>query len=74
MSQAFMREQDDQWLHDVSPTLPALILYLTRENNGIRASEKRSYFSSEHNRQLYVMSDGLTYGLNDEGKWEIYEW
>lgn len=36
MSQAFMRETDGQWLSDVSPTLQALIVYLTRENNGIR--------------------------------------
>src|SRR6476619_3633652 len=41
MSQAFVRESEEQWLHEVSPTLPALIVYLTRENNGVRVYEKK---------------------------------
>ena len=28
MSQAFVKESDEQWLHDVTPTLNALIVYL----------------------------------------------
>ena len=36
MSQAFVKESDGEWLHDVAPSLSALIVYLTRENNGIR--------------------------------------
>ena len=36
MSQAFVRESEEQWLHDVGPSLSALLIYLTRENNGIR--------------------------------------
>ncbi len=42
MSQAFVRESEEQWLHDVSPTLQALIVYLTRENNGIRVYEQKT--------------------------------
>ena len=41
MSQAFVRESDDQWLDDVPPTLNALVNFLTRENNGIRVYEKK---------------------------------
>ena len=41
MSQAFVRESDEQWLHDVAPTLNALVVFLTRENNGIRVYEKK---------------------------------
>jgi len=36
MSQAFVREGDDQWLSDIDPTRSALINFLTRENNGIQ--------------------------------------
>ena len=36
MSQAFVKEEDDQWLHDLPRTMHALINYLTKENNGIR--------------------------------------
>ena len=31
MSQAFVKESEEQWLHEVPPTLNALIVYLTRE-------------------------------------------
>jgi hypothetical protein len=41
MSRAFMKESDDQWLHDVAPTVNALLIYLTRENNGIRVYEEK---------------------------------
>jgi hypothetical protein len=41
MSQAFVKENDEQWLHEVAPTLSALVVYLTRENNGVRFNEKR---------------------------------
>ena len=43
MSQAFVKESEEQWLHDVLPTLNALIFYLTRENNGIHVYERNSY-------------------------------
>ncbi len=36
MSQAFVRESDDQWLEDVGPSMTALMVFLTRENRGCR--------------------------------------
>jgi hypothetical protein len=42
MSQAFVKEEDEQWLHDIPGTMPALINYLTKENNGIRVYEKKN--------------------------------
>jgi hypothetical protein len=47
MSQAFVRESEEQWLHDVGPSLSALLIYLTRENNGIRVYEKSSPIQQE---------------------------
>ena len=41
MSQAFVKESDEQWLHEIPPTMAALLLYLRRENNGVRVYEKR---------------------------------
>ncbi len=73
MSQAFVKESDGEWLHDVPPTLHALILFLTRENNGIRVYEKKNYFSEKHNRELHLMSNGFAYANEDEGKWYIAE-
>ena len=42
MSQAFVKEEDDQWLHEIPGTLTALIHYLIKENNGIRIYGKNT--------------------------------
>ena len=70
MSQAFVRESEEQWLHDVAPTINALTVYLTRENNGVRVYEKRSY-TYKNGATLHEMSNGLTYGKDPQGKWYI---
>ena len=73
MSQAFVRESEEQWLHEVPPTLPALIVYLTRENNGIRVYEQKCYTHPAHGRDVHLMSNGLSYAKDGEGRWYI-EW
>ena len=69
MSQAFVKEEDDQWLHDIPGTMTALINYLTRENNGIRVYEKSKQF--KNGREIFMMSNGLSYSKDKDGKWEI---
>jgi len=69
MSHAFVRENDEQWLHDVSPTLNALIVYLSRENNGIRVYEKQSYLHAATKKEIHAMSNGLSYTLDENGRW-----
>jgi hypothetical protein len=71
MSSAFVKEGENQWLHEISPTMNALLVFLQRENGGIRIYEKKSYYSATQARDVYEMSDGLTYAKNDEGKWYI---
>ena len=73
MSQAFVKESEEQWLHDVPPALSALVIYLTRENNGIRVYEKSKHFSQKWERDVHVMSNGLGYAKDDEGKWFVAE-
>jgi len=68
MSQAFVKEEDGQWLHDVPPTMTALINYLTRENNNIRVYEKKNY-SNAAGKEVHEMSNGLSYSKDVEGKW-----
>ena len=72
MSQAFVREGDDQWLEDVAPTLNALSAFLSRENNGIRIHELKT-ITSEKNVLIHVMSNGLSYAKNDKGVWKVVE-
>lgn len=73
MSQAFVRESDEQWLHDVQPTLNALIVYLSRENNGVRVYEQSNFVRPKDGRQIHVMSNGLSYSKDEKGCWQI-EW
>jgi len=67
-----MRESDDQWLSDVSPTIHALILFLTRENNGARVYEK-SRFTDDTGREIHAMSNGQSYAKDKDGKWEVIQ-
>lgn len=71
MSQAFVKESEGEWLHDVAPTLPALILYLTRENNGVRVYEKSRSFDQKSGRDVFYMSNGMGYAKDDKGKWYV---
>ena len=71
MSQAFVKESEEQWLHDVAPTLQALTVYLSRENNNIRVYEKRNYISTATNKDLHEMSNGLTYTKDNDGRWTV---
>jgi hypothetical protein len=70
MSQAFVRESDDQWLSDIAPTMTALVAFLSRENNGVRVYELRN-FTDKNGRQVYAMSNGLSYYKDDQGKWQV---
>lgn len=71
MSQAFVRESEEQWLHEITPVLPALIAFLTRENNGVRVYEKKSFINPVTGKDVHEMSNGLSYTKDKEGKWEI---
>lgn len=73
MSQAFVKESEEQWLHDIQPTLHALIVYLTRENNGIRVYEVKSQVRPGDGKEIHLMSNGLSYAKDDQGRWYI-EW
>ena len=70
MSSAFVRESEEQWLHDIPPTLNALIVYLTRQNNGIRVYEKKHSVDPDSGVEVFEMSNGLSYSKKDD-RWII---
>jgi hypothetical protein len=72
MSRAFIKESDDQWLHEVAPTMSALIAYLTRENNGILVCERRRYADAA-GRDIFEMSNGLSYAKDAHSIWRVVE-
>jgi hypothetical protein len=67
MSHAFVKEGDDMWLHDLAPTMDALVNYLSREN-GIRIIEKEYYYDKTKEAEVHKMSDGFSYVVK-ENKW-----
>ena len=69
MSRAFIRDGDEPGLSDIQPSLHALIVFLTRENNGIRVYEKKT--SVHDGRQIHTMSNGLNYSKDKDGRWEV---
>lgn len=71
MSQAFVKETEEQWLHDIHPTVNSLVSYLTRENNGVRVYELKSTVRKSDYREIYSMSNGLSYAKDDNGKWFV---
>jgi hypothetical protein len=71
LSQAFVKENEEQWLHEVSPTMNALIVYLTRENNGVRVYEKKTVVDKKSGKEVHEMSNGLSYSKDEDGKWFV---
>jgi glycine betaine/choline ABC-type transport system substrate-binding protein len=50
--------------------MASLLLFFKREQGGA-VRELKTYYSEKHDRELYEMSNGLTYALADEGRWAI---
>lgn len=73
MSGAFVREEDAQWLHDIPPTMSALVNYLSRENNGILVYEKKAYIHAGTGKEVHEMSNGNAYSVDADGKWYVLE-
>ena len=71
MSSAFIKESEEQWLHEESPALNALIHYLTKENNGVQVYERSNFIDDKPGRMVHVMSNGGSYTIDDEGKWRM---
>ncbi len=70
VSRAFTKESDDQWLSDVAPTINALLLHLTRENNDIVVIvEKRTI--DPDGREIHHMTNGLAYVKDTAGRWSV---
>ena len=71
MSQAFVREGDEQSLSEISPTLLALINFLTRDNNGVRVYEKKVL--NLNGQPVHEMSNGVRYAKDENGRWSVVE-
>lgn len=71
MSSAFIKESENQWLHEIGPSMNALQVFLQRENGGIHIYERKNYYNIIEDRDVHQMSDGLSYAKNDEGTWYI---
>ncbi len=71
MSSAFVKEGEAGHLKDVAANISALLFFLRVENNGTIIRDEKIYFSQKHGRDVYEMSDGLAYALDDDNHWYI---
>lgn len=71
MSRAFVKEGESEQLKDVAPNMASLLFFLRREN-GAPVRELKTRFSEKFQREVVDMSDGLTYGLNENERWQVY--
>jgi hypothetical protein len=71
MSSAFVKGGKNQWLHEIGPSMNALLVFLQRENGGLRIYERKNYYNTAEGRDVHQMSDGLSYAKNDDSKWYI---
>ncbi len=72
MSRAFVKEGDSENLRDIAPNITSLEYYLRRENGGAAIRLLKTRFSDQFQREVHDMSDGLSYGLNNDNQWQIY--
>ncbi len=71
MSSAFVKEGENQWLHEIGPSINALLVFLQKENDGMRIYERKNYYNQKEGRDVYQMSDGLSYAKKNDGTWYI---
>ena len=71
MSRAFVKEGESDQLKDTAPNMGSLLQFLRREYGG-PVRELKTRFSEQFKREVHDMSDGLSYGLNDDNQWQIY--
>jgi len=71
MSSAFVKEGEVRHLRDVAPNIGAPLFFLRVENNGTVIRDEKNYFSGKYGREIYEMSHGLSYALDDTGHWFI---
>ena len=70
MSQAFVKESDDNGLlHQIEPTIPALVNYIKAENNYTTVFVKQ--ITKVNGIEVIVMSNGLSYFINQDNNWEM---
>ncbi len=69
MSSAFVKEEESEWLWDVAPNVSALLRYLTRDSG--RPVFEKAIHPSKNGRTVHEMSNGLSYTLDDDNKWQV---
>jgi len=73
MSHAFVKGIGEQWLHEVPPSITALIVYLTRENNGIWIYEQKKYTDAKTGKTVDAISNALRYRIDKNSRWFVVQ-
>ncbi|MDQ2863889.1 MAG: hypothetical protein M3R50_09630 [Bacteroidota bacterium] len=55
-------------MHEIAPTIHVLIIYLTKENNGVKVYEQNNYPDAKSGKIIHVMGNWLSYVTDEESK------
>ena len=72
MSQAFVRERENEWLGDAAPDVNALVRFLSREA-GSKVTEVKSYQHPKEKKTVHEMTNGFTYALDMDNRWYVID-
>ena len=64
-------EREFNWLPQNLFSVYELISYLTAMNDNIMVYVKKIYTNYKNNKEVYEMSNGLSYSKDSNGKWQI---
>lgn len=72
MSKAFEKEDEPRWLNEIPGSMRSLLVFLINEYDR-PVFEKRAYYDELSKTRFHVMSDGLTYFIDESGHWNTKE-
>lgn len=62
-------ERQFNWLPHNPLSIHELVCYLTSRNDNIMVYVKKIYTNYKNNKQVYEMSNGISYSKSADGKW-----
>lgn len=74
MNKGFTKQHESPGLHEVPPTLNALVNHLTSLSNVYKVYQKGSFKDPDTGREVHEMSNGRLYIVNDKRQWVVVQW
>jgi hypothetical protein len=74
MNKAYTTQRGGLGLHEIPPTLNALVNHLTGESESYKIFQRGSFKDPDSGKEVHEMSNGQLYTVNDDRKWIMVQW